>query len=90
MCLHQKYRWKLVLFNMFKPYSRFLTDRSNAVLLLWILFVICVSCLSLVIVTFPYGVLVLVRYLNASIPDICFLPYLLSVTYKSLLRLSSN
>ena len=30
--------------NIFKPSSTFLTDRSNAVLLLWILFVICVSC----------------------------------------------
>ena len=29
---------------MFKPSSNFLTDRSKAVLLLWIIFVICVSC----------------------------------------------
>ena len=33
--------------NMFKPSSNFLTDRSKAVFLLWVLFVICVSCLSL-------------------------------------------
>ena len=32
---------------MFKSSSNFLTDRFNAVLLLWILFVIFVSCLSL-------------------------------------------
>ena len=32
---------------MFKPSSNFLTDRSKAVLLLWILFVNCVLCLSL-------------------------------------------
>ena len=29
---------------MFKPSSNFLTGRSKAVLLLWILFIICVSC----------------------------------------------
>ena len=29
--------------NMFMPSSNFLTDRSKAVLLLWILFVTCVS-----------------------------------------------
>ena len=29
--------------NMFKPSNNFLTDCSKAVLLLWILFVICVS-----------------------------------------------
>ena len=40
-------RVKLVLWNMFKPSSNFLTDRSKAVLLLWIHFVISVSCLSL-------------------------------------------
>ena len=34
---------------MFKPSSNFLTDRSKAVLLLWILFVICVSCLSVIL-----------------------------------------
>ena len=32
--------------NMFKPSSIFFTDRTMAVILLWILFVICVSCLS--------------------------------------------
>ena len=31
---------------MFKPSSNFLTDRFKAVLLVWILFVICVSCLT--------------------------------------------
>ena len=30
--------------NMFKPSSNFLTDHSKAVLLLWILIVICASC----------------------------------------------
>ena len=33
--------------NMFMPSSYLLTDRSKAVLLLWIIFVICGSCLSL-------------------------------------------
>ena len=33
--------------NMFKPASNFLTDRFKVVLLLWIPFVICVSCLTL-------------------------------------------
>ena len=37
----------LVLSNMFTPSRNFLTDRSKVVLLLWILFVICVLCLSL-------------------------------------------
>ena len=32
--------------NMFKPFSNCFTDRSKAVLLLWIIFVIYVSCLS--------------------------------------------
>ena len=40
-------RVRLVPSSMFKPSSHLLTDRSKAVLLLWILFVICVSCLSL-------------------------------------------
>ena len=35
---------RLVPSNMFIPSSYFLTDRSKAVLLLWILFVTCVSC----------------------------------------------
>ena len=34
---------------MFKLSSNILTDRSKAVLLLWILFVICVSCLSVIL-----------------------------------------
>ena len=34
---------------MFKPSSNFLTERSNAVLLLWILFIICVSCFSVIL-----------------------------------------
>ena len=37
---------RLVLSNIFKPSSNVLTERSKAVFLLWILFVICVSCLS--------------------------------------------
>ena len=47
---------------MLKPSSKFLTDRSKAALLLYIIFVRCVSCrsvpCSLVVtfVTFPYGV----------------------------------
>ena len=40
-------RVKLVPWNMFKPSSDFLTDRSKAVLLLRILFVICVLWFSL-------------------------------------------
>ena len=38
---------RLVLSNMFKPCSNFLTDHSKTVLLLCNIFVICVSCLSL-------------------------------------------
>ena len=34
---------RLVPLNMFKPSSNYFTDRLKAVLLLWILFVICVS-----------------------------------------------
>ena len=42
--------------NMFKPSSNFLTDCSKAVLLLWILFVICVLSLSYCLVCFsPAG-----------------------------------
>ena len=37
-------RVRLVPSNMFKSSINFLTDRSKAVLLLWILFVICVLC----------------------------------------------
>ena len=40
-------RVKLVPLNMFKPASIFLTDRSTTVILLWIIFVICFLCLSL-------------------------------------------
>ena len=40
-------RVRLVQLNMFKPSSNFLTDRSKTVFLLWILFVVCDSCLSL-------------------------------------------
>ena len=41
-------RVRFVPSNMFKPSSKFLTDHSKAVLLLWIYFVICVSCFSVV------------------------------------------
>ena len=41
-------RVRLVLSNMFKPSSNFLTDCSKA-LLLWILYVICVSYLSVIL-----------------------------------------
>ena len=34
----------VVLSNMLKPSSNFLTDHSKVVLLLWILFIICASC----------------------------------------------
>ena len=37
--------------NMFNRSSSFLTDRSKVVLLLWILFVICVSCLSVILLS---------------------------------------
>ena len=37
-------RVRFVSSNMFKPSSNFLTDRLKAMLLLWILFIICVSC----------------------------------------------
>ena len=40
-------RVRLVELNIFKPSIDFFTDRSKAVLLLWILFVIYVSRLSL-------------------------------------------
>ena len=35
--------------NMFKPSSNFFTDCSMAVLLLWIVFVICALCLSILL-----------------------------------------
>ena len=38
-----------LLSNMFKPSRNVLTDRSKAVLLLWVLFVICVSGLSVIL-----------------------------------------
>ena len=38
---------RLLPLNMFKPSSNFRIDHSKAVLLLWILFVSCISCLSL-------------------------------------------
>ena len=38
-----------LLSNVFKPSINFPIDRSKAVLLLWILFVICVSCLSVIL-----------------------------------------
>ena len=40
-------RVRLVAKIMFMPSSNFLTGRCKVVLLLWILFLICVSCLSL-------------------------------------------
>ena len=42
--IHISNKVGLVRLYMLKPYSSFLTDHSNAVLLLWIIFVICVSC----------------------------------------------
>ena len=42
-------RVRLAPSNMFKSASNFLTDCSKAVLLLWILFVICDSCLSVIL-----------------------------------------
>ena len=36
----------LVTSNMFQPSSKFLIERYKAVLLLWTLFIFCVSCLS--------------------------------------------
>ena len=47
--IHIRNKGGLVPSNMFKPPSNLLTDRSKAVLLLWIRFDICVSCLSFVI-----------------------------------------
>ena len=41
---------------MFKPSSSFLTDHSNVVLLLWILFVICVSYHT--VLSVPYSLVV--------------------------------
>ena len=38
---------RLVLSSMSKPSNNFLTDGAKAVLLLWIFFVLCISCLSL-------------------------------------------
>ena len=38
---------------LFKPSNNFLTDRSKAVLVLWILFVICVSCH--IVLSVPYS-----------------------------------
>ena len=54
ICLgpHQKKRVRMVPSNMFKPFSNFLTDRSKAVLPLWIFFDICGSCHTLLSVPF--------------------------------------
>ena len=46
ICDTSELRVRLVPKNMLKPISNFVTDRSKAVLLLWVLLVICVSCLS--------------------------------------------
>ena len=54
-------RVRLIPSNMFKPSCNFLTDHSKLVLLLWIIFVICVLCMSLsycrVCSLQPYGYL---------------------------------
>ena len=55
--------------NMFKPSSNFLTDRFKAVLLLWIHFVICVSCLSEVVKLDHY------RGLYRGFMDTGYLPF---------------
>ena len=47
ICSTSDLRVRLVPLNMFEPSSNFLTDRFRLVLLLWILFVICFSCLPL-------------------------------------------
>ena len=44
-------RVRFVTLNMFKPSNNFLTGRSKAVLLLWILFAICISCHTVLSVT---------------------------------------
>ena len=48
---------RLVPLNMFKPSSNYFTDRLKAVLLLWILFVICVS-LSYTVLSVPCSLVI--------------------------------
>ena len=43
--IHIRNKGEAGTFKHVKPSSNFLTDRSKAVFLLWILFEICVSCL---------------------------------------------
>ena len=45
--IHIRNKGEVGTINMLKPSSNFPTKRSKVVLLLWILFVIYVSCLSL-------------------------------------------
>ena len=89
--------------KMLKPFSNFLTNHSKAVLLLWSLFVIGVSChtvlyvpsslvvtcwertdlLAFLCVMFScFFVLGQVWYLIVSIPDLCLLPYFLTLSRK--------
>ena len=51
------------------------TDRSNAVLLLWIIYVF-VLCVYAFVSHFPFGILCQVWYLIVSIPDLCTLTHL--------------
>ena len=44
--LSKEVRTRLVLSNMFKPFSNFLTDRFRGVPPLWIVFVNCIFCFS--------------------------------------------
>ena len=45
--IHIKNKDEVATVKHFKPSSNYVTDCSKGVLLLWILFVVCVSCLSL-------------------------------------------
>ena len=69
-----KIRVSLAPSNMLKPSSYLVIDRSKSVLHLWILFVICVSCLSCCLV-FPCGHLLRKRWpLGSFVCDVflCF------------------
>ena len=64
-----KLRVKLAPWNQFKPPLKCFTDRSKAVLLLWIIYVIYVFCLSCFRVCSSTAVNGLTAWLSLSEPD---------------------
>ena len=68
--LTSELRVRMVPLNMLKPSSIF-TDQSKAVLLLWITFVICVSCWLLLYFLFIYCKLVITCWERADLLTHC-------------------